>query len=147
MKAVTAAGGVLFRDLEDYSTPQVGVIFRRGVWDLPKGKQEEGESVAECAVREVAEELGLSSHPEILGQLSDTYHEYERAGIQYGKTTHWFVMTMTNDSTEKRFRPQSEEGIDKAEWIDLDEAISRVGYQNLVEVLTSFSNWYFTSQG
>jgi len=31
-----------------------------GRWELPGGKVEPGESVAECAVREVAEELGCS---------------------------------------------------------------------------------------
>ena len=140
MKPITAAGGVLFRHGDD-SLPEVVLIFRRGVWDLPKGKQEEGESVAECAVREVAEEIGLASHPQIVQQLPDTYHEYEQAGIQYGKTTHWFVMEKQKGS-EENLQPQTEEGIEKVKWVDLDEAIDRVGYSNLTGVLTSFSEWY-----
>jgi 8-oxo-dGTP pyrophosphatase MutT (NUDIX family) len=36
-------------------------IFRRGFWDLPKGKLDEGETIQTCAVREVAEETGISN--------------------------------------------------------------------------------------
>src|SRR5574344_735274 len=36
------------------------MIFRRGVWDLPKGKQEPGEDTKTCAIREVQEETLVS---------------------------------------------------------------------------------------
>ncbi|MBW6481397.1 MAG: NUDIX domain-containing protein, partial [Bacteroidales bacterium] len=35
-------------------------IFRRGKWDLPKGKPEKEESIEETAIREVEEETGIS---------------------------------------------------------------------------------------
>ena len=141
-KQVTAAGGVLFREVDDISSPEVVLIFRRGVWDLPKGKQEWGESVKNCAVREVAEEVGLDTYPKIIQQLTDTYHEYVQQGIEYGKTTHWYAMK-NKEKAEQRLHPQAEEGIEQARWVNLDEAINRVGYQNLNDVLTSFSEWYF----
>ena len=114
------------------------LIFRRGVWDLPKGKKEEHESRIECARREVSEEVGCPL-PEAYNELIRTYHEYEREGIQYGKTTHWYSM-----QTEmiRGFEPEKREGIEKTEWVPLDEARRRVGFENLVEVLLAFEEWY-----
>ncbi len=34
--------------------------IRRGTWDSPGGRVERGESASDCAVRELAEELGVS---------------------------------------------------------------------------------------
>ena len=49
------AGGGLVRN----SQGELLVIFRRGKWDLPKGKAEKGETLEQTAVREVEEECGL----------------------------------------------------------------------------------------
>lgn len=140
-EAVTAAGGVLFKEEEQSAMPRVVLIFRRGVWDLPKGKVEEGETVKECAIREVAEEIGFSERPNIVGSLSETYHEYERNGIHFCKTTYWFAMTCSNWSG-KDFEPEAAEGIEKVRLTPLDQAFKQVGYKNLADVLTSFYQWY-----
>lgn len=135
---IAAAGGVLYREDPDL---QVVLIFRRGLWDLPKGKVEEGETLKECAVREVAEEIGLSTYPKIVQTLQETYHEYKRDGERYGKTTHWFAMRTRGDISPD-FEPQEEEGIEKVEWWSLQQGLKQVGYDNLVEVLQSFNSWY-----
>lgn len=133
MEDVTAAGGVLFRHRSVKSDMDVLLIFRRGVWDLPKGKQEDNETIEECAVREVAEEIGISSFPKVTSPLIKTYHEYEQNGLFYGKTTHWFAMRLTSEA--ESFRPEEKEGIKKAEWHPLEKAKEKVGYDNLREVL------------
>ena len=51
---VEASGGLVFNKDGD-----ILMIFRNGKWDLPKGKLEIGESVEECAIREVEEECGI----------------------------------------------------------------------------------------
>ena len=141
-EAITAAGGVLFREKSAGSVPEVLLIFRRGVWDLPKGKLEEGESIRECAAREVAEEIGIDTKPQVLARLADTYHEYELQDKSFGKTTHWFAMEQLSDDFE--FHPQIEEGIEKVEWYRLSDALTLVGYRNLIDVLESFEKWYGT---
>lgn len=138
---ITAAGGVLYKKHSSSGAPLVILIFRRGVWDLPKGKIEKGESIRECAVREVAEEIGLSIYPEIVGTLSETYHEYEQDGIFYGKTTHWFAMRV-EDWTSESLEPETNEGIEKVQWFSMQTAEQVVGYENLSKVLESFSSWY-----
>lgn len=134
---ITAAGGVLFRQGSGKSDKEVLLIFRRGVWDLPKGKQEENESIEECAVREVAEEIGISNSPEIICPLIQTYHEYEQDGLFFGKTTHWFAMQLTSEA--ESFSPEEKEGIKKAEWYSVDEAKEKVGYNNLLDVLKALA--------
>jgi len=135
---ITAAGGVVYKQSDGQS--EVLLIFRRDVWDLPKGKLEDGETVRQCAIREVAEEIGSSMLPEVIHTLVDTYHEYNQGGIHYGKTTHWFAMQLAS-GTEHDFDPQTDEGIEDVQWMPLPEAKSRVGYQNLVDVLTSFEQF------
>lgn len=139
-KPITAAGGVLFRIKNDGFDPLVALIYRRGVWDLPKGKQEKGEPVKKCALREVGEELGLKFWPSVESKLTETYHEYEQDGTRYGKTTHWYAMTNRNLDKE-RFNPQTEEGIEKVEWFSLDEAKGLVGFENLKSVLQAFEDF------
>lgn len=138
MNRLTAAGGVLFREGDHDKAVEVLLIYRRGVWDLPKGKMEQGESVEECARREVAEEVG-SRLPQLHSRLEDTYHEYVEDGQEIGKTTHWYAMSISTDGAN--LKPEREEGIEKLEWVPLDEATKKVGYDNLRLVLQSFSNW------
>lgn len=133
---VSAAGGVVFRITEN--GPEVLLIRRNGLWDLPKGKHEPGESVQQCAVREVAEETG-GTLPVLLAPLGTTYHTYMEKGRLIGKTTWWYAMVFpfTGD-----LKPQLEEGITALEWIPFQQAIGEVGYENLKEVLMRFGEWF-----
>lgn len=94
-------------------------IFRKGKWDLPKGKLDKGETIEECAVREVQEETGLHG-ARIKQHLINTYHiYYDKTFIL--KETSWFLMT----SNIKRVFPQREEGISKVMWV----AVPKLKYQ------------------
>lgn len=143
IKPVTAAGGLVYRQ-QNGDQPQVLLIFRNGIWDLPKGKRED-ETVEECAVREVTEEIGISKLPQIEHPLTETYHEYERDGVRFGKTTHWFSMQLP-EPIDSGFDPQAEEGIEKVKWASLPKAKKMVGYENLVEVLKAFETLYEKEQ-
>ena len=132
MVKVTAAGGVIHCKQADKE--QVLLIYRNGLWDLPKGKKEKDESIATCARREVAEETGIPL-PEIEAFLTKTRHQYEREGILHDKTTHWFAMY--SNATDA-FTPQKSEGIEIVQWVGLEGALKKVGYANLREVLKAF---------
>lgn len=105
---IHAGGGVVCNQDED-----VLMIFRRGKWDLPKGKLDDGETIEECAIREVMEETGLSK-VELGLKIKDTYHIYARDGQQFLKTTHWFQMKADRSQP---LIPQQEENILEAKWI------------------------------
>jgi 8-oxo-dGTP diphosphatase len=49
-------------------------------WEFPGGKQDAGESLAQCLVREIAEELGL--HIRLTGALPPVTHDYAPPLIQ-----------------------------------------------------------------
>lgn len=136
-RTLQAAGGVLWR--ERGAAVEVLLIRRRGIWDLPKGKREKGESREMCARREVAEETGLSRLPEIKSYLAETWHSYEERGEEVRKQTFWYAMTAGG---EESLKPQREEGITALKWFAPREAHSHVGYGNLKEVLQAFDEWY-----
>ncbi len=90
-------------------------IFRSGRWDLPKGWLEKGETLAQCAVREVSEECGLSVADIVNeGKLITTYHIYPFKDGFALKVTHWFRMIYVGDGSTK---PQTEEDISEVRWI------------------------------
>lgn len=128
---VTAAGGIVIRYSSAGQEPDILMILRNGYWDLPKGKLEPRESIAMCAVREVAEEVGVSL-PSIIKKVGTTYHEYPEKGKMMGKTTHWYSMLLIKGEA---FTPEEKEGIEKVEWVPLDEAISKASFENLKEIL------------
>lgn len=134
IQRISAAGGVVYRIPAVNDDPEVLLIYRNGVWDIPKGKLEQGESIPMCAAREVAEETG-SVLPLIISDLGTTYHEYNQKGKEYGKTTYWYSMIYRG---EQDLVPQKEEGIEKIEWISVSEALQKVGYDNLKIILKRF---------
>ena len=131
---IDAAGAILFRKNEDQI--EIALIFRKGKWDLPKGKREKGEDIRVCAKRELEEELGISDV--LIGEeLIQTYHEYNQFDEDWGKTTYWYVATAPN----QEFTPEAEEDIEKVEWCDVLKAREKVEYENLIRVIDTFARW------
>lgn len=112
------------------------VIRRLGLWDLPKGKVDPGEGVADAAVREVQEECGLRTlriaHP-----LPSTWHTYMRKDTDHLKRTDWFLMEGRSDEA---LVPQHDEGIEEVRWAGVDEvrAMLRTTYPSLRPVLEAW---------
>lgn len=127
---ITAAGGVVYKNEE--SIKKVLLIKRNGFWDIPKGKIEDGESIEECANREVQEEVGANGLS-IERFLCDTYHTYHAEGRTFGKTTHWYLMKF--DHSVRTFTPEIKEGITEVKWEEINRAKEMVEFQNLVDVL------------
>lgn len=103
-KSQKAAGGKVLN-----TNNEVLFIYRFNKWDLPKGKLEKGESISECAIREVEEECGITNL-QIVQPLETTYHIYQEKGNTILKTTYWFLM---HTDFVGELTPQSEEGIEQ----------------------------------
>ena len=105
---VQAAGG-LVKNNEN----EILMIFRRGKWDLPKGKLDKGEKLEDCAVREVEEETGLKN-VKLNSALAVTYHTYHEGTRFILKESHWFTMKVTG---KQKLVPQTEEDIFDIRWV------------------------------
>jgi 8-oxo-dGTP pyrophosphatase MutT (NUDIX family) len=123
-----AAGGLV-----ENEKGEILFMFRRGKWDLPKGKLDPGETLEECALREVEEETGVGQL-ELKKFLLVTLHEYEELGKVIEKKTHWYHMKTTS---HQQLIPQAEEDITELRWIDHGnfEIVQRNTYPAIVEVL------------
>ena len=107
-KVIQAGGGVVYDP-----AGQILFIFRRGKWDLPKGKLDKGETLEECALREVSEETGVQALIS-KGLVVTTWHIYKERGSNLVKQTEWYRMT-TADT--RKLTPQTEEDIMEARWV------------------------------
>ena len=107
-KEVTAAGGLVSNRRGDYL-----LISRGGLWDLPKGHQEDGEDIEVCAMREVQEETGVDQL-ELRRLICITDHVYYRNDQWHLKHTWWYDMLYTDPTN---LTPQREEDITKAAWV------------------------------
>ncbi len=128
---VAAAGGLVFNNKNETL-----VIFRRGYWDLPKGKIDKGESKEMAAIREVQEETGLSSL-HISDYLCETNHVYrDKHNRRCIKRTHWYHMK----TTDEMLVPQKEEDIEQAIWVNLDAFLLTQPkiYNNILKVIQSY---------
>lgn len=135
-RMVEAAGGLVLKDSD--KGPRILCIHRRGVWDLPKGKLDPGETPAEAGVREVAEEVGIARDTlRITGDVLTTVHGYtwNRKNAFAVKITHWYPMATT--ATE--FTPEAAERIDKVKWKRWKKAKKQLGFKTLRTMLASLN--------
>ena len=128
---IEAAGGIVQNDKKE-----ILFIFRLGKWDLPKGKVEKHEDIADTAIREVEEETGVTNL-KMKKKIGETYHTYDAFGKHFIKTTHWFYLTCSSKQTVK---PQTEEDITAIEWVkpsEINKPLENT-YPSIKDILNSF---------
>ena len=136
---IEAAGGLV--SLPD---GRMLLIKRLGKWDLPKGKAEKGESLQATAIREVMEECGLKTAPQIIGELTHTFHTYHQDGRHILKHTAWYAMRYDGDET---LCPQFNEDITQAVWLPENrlDIVLHDAYQSIKQVFEKFRVQSFNS--
>ena len=97
-----------------------------GVWALPKGNIDPGESAAETAVREVREETGVEGR--LVEKLGDVRYVYtRRGGLRVFKVVSFFLCRagrgrIGNIAEEMRIE------VAEARWLPLEEAPRLLAY-------------------
>ena len=130
---IIAAGGIVVNP-----NKEILWIFRRGFWDLPKGKLDPNETIEACALREVMEETGVSNL--VLGDLIMTtthlYHD-KYVNTEVEKITYWYKMT--TDQLQDGI-PQTEEDIEAIAWVKKEDIAPYLAktYDTIKQVMEAF---------
>jgi ADP-ribose pyrophosphatase YjhB (NUDIX family) len=98
-----------------------------GVWALPKGQIAAGESAADTALREVAEETGVEGTLE--GKLGDVRYVYTWKGERVFKVVSFFLVRYRGgriDDLPSEYRHE----VTEARWIPLDEVSDYLTYKS-----------------
>ena len=128
MERELSAGGVLVRRIR--GRPYLAAIRPQGrpagLWALPKGNLDPGESPAETAVREVWEETGVRGR--LVEKLGDVKYTYtRREGVRVFKIVSFYLLTAGAGrigAIEERMRVE----VAEARWLPLDEAPRLLAY-------------------
>jgi 8-oxo-dGTP pyrophosphatase MutT (NUDIX family) len=125
----TSAGGLVIQ--VNGGMAEVALIARhnragRLEWCLPKGHPEDGETLQETAVREVAEETGIQGRP--LRSLGSVDYWFSADGRRVHKIVHHFLLEAVGGTISVEGDPDRE-AVD-AEWVPLDELENRLSFAN-----------------
>jgi 8-oxo-dGTP diphosphatase len=115
---IRAAGGILWRQNCESETLEVLLVHRPRYrdWTFPKGKLHKHEALLTAAVREVAEETGLSV---VVGHRMPTIRYRTLDGPK--EVTYWSMRPTGGD-----FVPSRE--VDKVRWVPLTRATRKLTY-------------------
>ena len=94
---------------------------KRVLWSLPKGHIEEGETPEQAAIREVAEETGITSS--ITKSLGVIDFWFMAGGKRIHKTVHHFMFTEVGGVLLAQ-----ESEVDEVSWFRLSEIVERLAY-------------------
>lgn len=123
-----SAGLVVFRK-EDGSRAYLLLHYESGHWDFPKGHIEKAESEEQAAVRECAEETGITDIA-LVPAFRETIEYFFREG---GKIIHKQVVFLLAGTRTKGVKLSFEHiGY---EWLPYGKALERLTYDNAKDVL------------
>ena len=125
-----SAGGIVFRRSAEEGPRYLLIRDSYDNWGFPKGHLEDGESPADAARRETAEETGLE-HLVLQGPIRVIDWHFRFRGRHIHKYCHFFLF----ESPGGEACPQVDEGITDCQWRPLEEALDLLSYDNARGVL------------
>lgn len=129
VQEATSAGGVVYRPGEN-GLDVLLLETRGGVWGLPKGTPDNGESIEQTALREVREETGLEVALEDKIGTIEYWFAHPSVRTRYHKRVHFWLMRPTGGDVSAH----DDEHITVA-WFPFGEALRRVTHSNSAETL------------
>ena len=103
----------------------IGRTNRRGrlLWSLPKGHLEAGETLEQAAIREVAEETGITGS--IIGTLGTIDFWFVVDGRRIHKTVHHFLMRAVGGELS-----DADIEVTKVAWVPLPQIAEQLAYSD-----------------
>src|SRR5919202_2680782 len=128
MRREFSAGGVLVRQVDGrWHVAAIRPAGRpEGLWALPKGQIDNDETGEATALREVAEETGVTGRS--LGKLGDVKYWFNWQGERIFKVVSFFLVQYEHGrlgDIQAAFRHE----VDEARWLPLDEAPRLLAYK------------------
>jgi 8-oxo-dGTP pyrophosphatase MutT (NUDIX family) len=144
-----AAGGVVFRlvplsPTEEFGLPawyseeqwgetlaEVALVGKSeiGIWALPKGTPEAGETLEQVAVREVQEETGLEVR--LISYIGSISYSFIQEQVRYHKQVRHFLFEAVGGDLALH-----DHEYDLVKWFPLPEAYRHLTYQNEINILS-----------
>ncbi|GEE00654.1 MutT/NUDIX family protein [Gordonia spumicola] len=125
----TSAGGLVLADLDapfdDMTAALIGRVDRRGrtMWSLPKGHIETGETAEQTAMREVAEETGISGT--VVAPLGKIDYWFVSEGRRIHKTVHHYLLRFTGGELS-----DDDYEVSEVAWVPLSELPRKLTYSD-----------------
>ena len=127
MRREFSAGGVVVRRVRgEWRLAAIRPAGKDNVWALPKGLIGRGESAADTAVREVAEETGVEGR--LLEKLGDVRYVYTWRGERVFKIVSFFLLRYSRGRLGE-LPPDYRHEIAETRWLALDDAPRLLAYK------------------
>ncbi len=124
---IVSAGGIVF-----YKNSILLLKRSSGLWVLPKGRIEKGESSKDAALREVKEETGIDA--KIIEEAGTIYYSFYENDSKYNKKVVWYTMNVVGGEP----KPQIEEGFVDARFISLKKIDQRKMHFNEYSIIKDY---------
>ncbi|HEY0170888.1 MAG TPA: NUDIX domain-containing protein [Pyrinomonadaceae bacterium] len=125
-KEQVSAGGVAYRRRGESFEVALISVGEPARWQLPKGLVGRGESPAEAALREVAEETGLRC--EVVAELERVEYWYFSKGgarrVRFHKFVHFYLMRYLSGDVSGH-----DDEVNEARWVALEDAEGMLAFK------------------
>jgi 8-oxo-dGTP pyrophosphatase MutT (NUDIX family) len=129
LRSAVSAGGVVYRQSDDDIEIVVCGRPAEGLWALPKGTPEPGETLEHTALREVREETGLIIDIEAaVGEVRYQFTGHD--GERYDKRVAHHLMVATGGDIADH-----DAEFDVVRWASVEEALRLLSYPNEREIV------------